>query len=292
MLGITVPDRASWIRTAMAELGRAIHHLRWLGETIGELGAAGADPVAAALREDCRTARERLTWLQEANSGGRIHPMLVVPGGVREDVPAGWTGQTGELVGELTGLGAALTDWIDSQQQLAAVGVLPADAAVRWATSGPVARGSGAELDLRIDEPYLTYRQLAEQGVLRAVVETGGGVQARLRVLAGELQVSLDCLVAAAADLADPALTGPVSVRLPRSLRVPEGSGYGWTENPTGINGWYLVSRGGTSPYRLKLRTASFNNAQALAAVVVGQPVADLTVTLMSFLLVAGDLAK
>ncbi len=79
---------------------------------------------------------------------------------------------------------------------------------------------------------------------------------------------------------------------LPKVLRVPEGRGYGSTENPSGINGWYLVSRGEPTPYRLKLRTASFNNAQTLPFALAGADLADLPLAVMTYLLVAGDIDK
>jgi NADH-quinone oxidoreductase subunit D len=85
---------------------------------------------------------------------------------------------------------------------------------------------------------------------------------------------------------------GPVNVRLPKSLRPPEGSTYAWTENPLGINGYYLVSRGERAPWRLKLRTASFNNVAALPAMVPGCRVADLVAVLGSMFFVVGDIDK
>jgi NADH-quinone oxidoreductase subunit D len=289
MLGLAVPPRATWIRTAMAELNRAIHHLRWLGETIGELATTSAE---SKLRDSCRVAREQLTDLHESNSGGRVHPMLVQPGGVRVDLPPGWSAAAAELASSLVPLCEELMAWVHSAEQLAGVAHVSTADAIAYGVSGPVARASGLPLDLRFDDPYVAYPELIEAGVLTRCVGQKGDAQTRLHVLTAELPISLDCLRFAAAQLAGPHADGAVSVRLPRSVRVPEGDGYGWTENPTGINGWFLVSKGGPMPYRLKLRTASFANAAALSQAVVGQRVADLPVSLMSFLLVAGDLAK
>ncbi|NQU37399.1 MAG: NADH-quinone oxidoreductase subunit D [Actinobacteria bacterium] len=289
MLGIQVPPRATWIRTAMAELNRAIHHLRWLGETIGELAATSSD---SGLRDKCRNAREQLTDLHEANSGGRVHPMLVQPGGVRVDLPPRWSAAVIDLTTSLTPLCDELMAWVDSADQLAGVAPVSGADAIAYGVSGPVARASGLPLDLRFDDPYVAYPELIDVGVLSRCVSYAGDAKARLQVLAAELPVSLECLRFSAEQLAGPHAQGAISVRLPRSVRVPEGDGYGWTENPTGINGWYLISKGGPMPYRLKLRTASFANAAALSEAVVGRRVADLPVALMSFLLVAGDLAK
>jgi len=81
-------------------------------------------------------------------------------------------------------------------------------------------------------------------------------------------------------------------VQLPKSIRVPEGHGYLVTENPGGANGWYLVSRGGPTPYRLHLRTASFNNAQAASIALVGTRWVDVPLAVMSMFLIAGDTDK
>jgi len=85
---------------------------------------------------------------------------------------------------------------------------------------------------------------------------------------------------------------GEIDTRLPRTIRLPEGEYYGAGETGSGINGWWIVSTGDVVPWRMKMRTASFNNAAALGACLPGTRAADLPVALMSFLLVAGDMDK
>jgi NADH-quinone oxidoreductase subunit D len=85
---------------------------------------------------------------------------------------------------------------------------------------------------------------------------------------------------------------GPVNVRLPKILKAPEGATYAWTENPLGLNGYYLVSRGEKTPWRMKLRTASFNNIAVLPRVLPGCVVADLIAVLGSMFFVVGDIDK
>ena len=85
---------------------------------------------------------------------------------------------------------------------------------------------------------------------------------------------------------------GPVNVRLPKVLRVPEGHIYTWTENPLGINGYYLVSRGDKVPWRLKLRSASFGNVQTLSHLLPGCLVGDMVAVLGSMFFVVGDIDK
>lgn len=293
-LGITVPARATWIRTLLAEVNRAIHHLRWLGETTVELDReTGMEPPLSAyqLRDRARQTRDALIDTLESISGGRLHPMLVQPGGLRADAPAGWTAEVTQAATGAESVAHELTDWADNAKQATGVGVLTTEAALTFAVSGPVARSSGLELDLRFDEPYCAYPDLIAADVLTRETTQNGDAQARFQVLAAELAVSLAVIRHCAIALDDMG-PGPVAVKLPRSLRLPEGDGYGWTENPTGINGWYLVSRGGTEPYRLRIRSASFANSQALSHILVGTPVRELPIAVMSFLLVTGDLAK
>jgi NADH-quinone oxidoreductase subunit D len=85
---------------------------------------------------------------------------------------------------------------------------------------------------------------------------------------------------------------GPVNVRLPKILKVPEGQTYTWTENPLGINGYYLVSRGDKTPWRLKLRSASFNNISVLPEMLPNTIVADMIAILGSMFFVVGDIDK
>ncbi len=105
------------------------------------------------------------------------------------------------------------------------------------------------------------------------------------------MHVSLDLAEACVERLA--ALErGPINVRLPKVLRVPEGSIYCWTENPLGLNGYYLVSRGDKTPWRLKLRSASFSNVQALSWLLPGNLIADMVAILGSTFFVVGDVDK
>ncbi len=85
---------------------------------------------------------------------------------------------------------------------------------------------------------------------------------------------------------------GPVNVKLPKILKVPEGHRYTQTENPLGFNGYYLVSRGDKTPWRMKLRSASFNNVAVLSAVLPGNLISDMVSILGSMFFVVGDVDK
>lgn len=289
-LGITVPDRARWLRTTLAEINRVVHHLRWIGATISL--AAGLDPThdRLPLSQRCHDLAERWTDLVEALTGGRLHPMYVVTGGVRVDSPAGWIDRVAELIGPSQDLAHDLVGWSAPALQ----GLLPVsrECAIAAGASGPVARASGLAIDLRIDDPYAAYPELLADGVLSATVRTEGDSAARIEVLVAEVSVSLACVAAGTRVLTSDELAPDVNIRLPRSLRVPHGSYYGCTENPSGINGWHLTSVGGPMPYRLKIRSASLGNVAAFCAAAPSTAVSQLPLALSTFLVVGGDLGR
>ena len=172
------------------------------------------------------------------------------------------------------------------------VGVLTREIAAAYGVSGPIARASGLDVDLRRDEPYLAYDRLfGPGGPGRVVTRTDGDALARLECLLEQVHVSLDLADACIDEMASLA-TGPINVRLPKVLRVPEGHTYCWTENPLGFNGYYLVSRGDKVPWRLKLRSASFGNVQVLTELLPGTLISDMVAILGSMFFVVGDVDK
>jgi NADH-quinone oxidoreductase subunit D len=287
MLGMEVPARAVWLRTLLAELNRVLNHLMFLAAFPLELGATA--PALSAFRE-----RETLQRVMEEVSGGRVHYMFNRVGGLKEDVPAGWFDRTRTAVAEvrrqvLADLDPLIRTDQDFAQRTKGIGVLPAAAVGSYGVSGPVARASGFDMDLRRDDPYLAYAELGFGSADFPVpLGTAGDAYDRFRCLLEQVHVSLD--------LADACLdripSGAVNVKLPKTVRAPEGHTYCWTENPLGVMGYYLVSRGEKTPWRLAMRTASFNNVAALPAVLPGTRIADLVTVLGSMFFVVGDIDK
>ncbi|WP_461023836.1 NADH-quinone oxidoreductase subunit D [Thalassiella azotivora] len=289
LLGMEVPERAVWARTLLAELNRVLNHLMFLGSYPLELGAIS--PMFYAFTE-----REELQAVMEEVSGGRLHYMFNRVGGLKEDLPAGWTGRVADAVAgvrrRLPDLEGLLVGNEILRARTRGVGVLDRPTALAYGVSGPIARASGVDLDLRRDEPYLAYGELfAPGGPGRVVTRTEGDSLARFECLLEQVHVSLD-LAEACVDRLRSLPRGPVNVRLPKVLRVPEGHRYTWTENPLGINGYYLVSRGDKTPWRLKLRSASFNNVQVLTQLLPGCLIADMVAILGSTFFVVGDVDK
>lgn len=283
LMGMEVPPRAVWLRTALAEVNRVVSHLAFLGSYPLEIGAA--ESTALAFR-----GREVLQTVLEEASGGRMHYMFNRIGGLKEEVPGGWTARARAALATVRTELPELTALIQADEtflsRTVGVGVLTAEQAAAFGASGPVARASGLDLDLRRDEPYLAYGELT----VPVITRTAGDCQARFAVLLEQVSVSL-ALAEQCLDRVDQ-LGGPINVRLPKVVKAPEGHTYAWTESPLGINGYYLVSRGDRTPWRLKLRTASFANVQALTTMIPGCRVADLVPILGSMFFVVGDVDR
>jgi NADH-quinone oxidoreductase subunit D len=231
--------------------------------------------------------------VMEEVSGGRMHYMFNRVGGLKEDLPAGWQGRARNAVAEVRSRmdvydGLVLGNEI-FRGRTRGVGVLSREAVHAYGVSGPIARASGVDFDLRRDEPYLAYGEL--QDTLTVVTREAGDCLARFECLLEQTHNAL-ALADACLDRIAELPPGPINQRLPKVLKAPEGHTYAWTENPLGINGYYLVSKGEKTPYRLKLRSASFNNIQALTELLPGTQVADMVAILGSLFFVVGDIDK
>ncbi len=288
MLGMEVPTRAVWLRTLLAELNRVLNHLMFMGSYPIELGAI--TPMFYAFRE-----RETLQQVMEELSGGRMHYMFNRVGGLKEDMPAGWLDRCTQAVRAVRSRVPQIEDLIFGneifQARTRGVGVLSPELIDAYGVSGPIARASGVDFDLRRDDPYLVYDELAADGVMQVATRSDGDCYSRFGLLLDQVAVSLD-IAEVCIDRLRSLDRGPINVRLPKILKAPEGATYAWTENPLGINGYYLVSRGEKTPWRMKLRTASFNNVAVLPEVLTGCVVADMVATLGSMFFVVGDVDK
>jgi NADH-quinone oxidoreductase subunit D len=278
--GITPPERATWIRTLLAEANRISVALAFLA------------PVAEdqSVRTILFGAREQLTAFQERATGGRVHPMFTRIGGVAAPLPAERLTDCAELIDRLTPAAARAIDLSHSLRgTLSGLARLSRSDAVAMGTSGPVARASGLDLDLRRDDPYAAYGELRE--LITVPVSDQGDAAARYEVLAAQIPISLS-LMSACVDRLRELGEGPIDVLLPKAVRVPEGITHAWMEGPLGIAGYLLASVGEKTPWRLKVRSASFNNVQAMAPALVGVPLDRLADAVMSFMFVVGDIDR
>ena len=281
MMGLAVPERAVWLRTLLAEHTRILSHCGFLGYVSHRMRG---DPGLRRLREELRTQTLRLT-------GNRIHPMATRVGGLAVDADDVWLRaerQVAERTAEVTEAVLTMIDSAAFADLTSGVALLDRDTISQFGVSGPAARASGVELDLRLQRPYLAYGEL--DGLITPPVRRSADAQSRLGVLAEELAISASLIIACIDRLIGQ--PGPVSVRLGKIIRVPEGEAYVAIEAPLGIAGVFLASRGEKTPWRLKLRTPSFNNISSLERLLVGVLTEALEATLASIGYVVGDVDK
>lgn len=277
-LGITPPERATWIRTLLAEANRISASLAFLA------------PVAGTVRAELEALRERFTSLQEQVTGGRVHPGYARIGGVAAPIDDDSLDDYLDALAILGALQSRVADAVQGYAEpLTGVASLSRDAAIDLGTSGIVARASGFDMDLRRDDPYLSYAQLADH--LTVVTRDAGDVPARYAVLVDQLPVSAALMSACIDELRRPG-PGPVEVTLPKVVRLPEGTFYSSIEGPLGISGCLVVGTGEKIPWRMKIRSASFATMQAMGPCLVGTRYEQLTDAVMSFPMVIGDVDR
>ncbi|MDO5682668.1 MAG: NADH-quinone oxidoreductase subunit D [Propionibacteriaceae bacterium] len=270
MLRLTPPVRATWIRTLLAEHTRILSHLGFLG------WLARDEPELVAR---VRRMRERLRDQFAVLTGNRVHPMAVRIGGMAVDPQEGWLATEQALMAEMSTLVEDLAVLPLPGEGLARVDAGLVDA---YGLSGPLARAAGVPLDDRTQGVY------AELGFAVMRLGTSGDAKARFALLLDECTVSADIVSACCTRLPE----GPVQVRLPKIVKLPEAESYTFVEAPLGRSGFHLVSRGDKTPWRMKLRSPSFHHVAALEEVLVGSPIEQIEVILASIGYVIGDLDK
>ena len=283
-LGLEVPPRAVWLRTLLAEHTRILSHCGFLMYVPHHRTAPSVARGLRDLRETLRNQTQRL-------SGNRIHPMINRVGGLALDATPEWLGFERRAMTTARKVAHEVADLLDSTELRSAgrsVAPLTRSMIEQYGVTGPAARASGVDLDQRRHRPYLAYAELAH--LIPAAGHTAGDAWARLRVLTDEMGQSADLVEACADRLTQ--LPGPVEVKLNKIVKLPEGETYLAVEAPLGVAGVFLVSRGEKTPWRLKLRTPSFNNVAALEALLIGVPTASLEVTLASIGYVVGDIDR
>jgi NADH-quinone oxidoreductase subunit D len=281
LMEVEVPPRAQYMRVILCEMNRILNHLMFFASFGAELGAI--TPTFYAFRE-----REDIQFAMEMATGGRMHFGFMRCGGLKEDVPAGFFRQALKGVRQVI---QRLPDYEDLvvgneiyKERTIGVGVLPTEVAYSYGVSGPIARGSNITMDVRKDEPYLVYDQF-DFDVHSA---PNGDAFDRFWVLLHEVVESAKIVEQAIEGIP----SGPILGKVPRVVQPPAGEVYVRTENPLGELGFYLVSDGDKRPYRMKIRTPSYNNVSVLPYVLKGTFVADMIAILGSFFFVLGDIDR
>jgi NADH-quinone oxidoreductase subunit D len=282
LMEIEAPPRAQWIRTVLFELARVANISLFLGETGLQLGALTA--AFYAFRD-----REFVLNQIEAVTGGRFHPNFDRIGGIKDDLPKGWIVETKQVMQRLR----EYCDMIETlllgneifQTRTRGIGVIPAEIGLAYGLSGANIRGSGVDWDIRRDNPCgLPYDQLD----WKVWTHPDGDSFSRYWVRLQETRESTYIVD----QLLDGLPSGPIMAKVPRIIKVPEGEAWVSTENPLGEMGYHIISKGDLGPFRVKIRSASFNNVSITPWVLRGVYVPDIVTILASLYFILGDIDR
>jgi NADH-quinone oxidoreductase subunit D len=282
LMGVEAPDRAQWIRTILFELSRIANVSLFLGDLGVQLGAI--TPVFLAFRD-----REYVLNLIESATGGRFHPNFDRIGGLKDDLPAGWIDETKVVMKKLRNFCDEIETLLFGneifQSRTRGIGVIPRDVALQYGLSGANLRASGVDWDLRRDQDIaLAYNKVD----FKVWTHPDGDSFARCWI---RLQETREATLIVD-KLLDGIPSGPVMAKVPKIIKVPEGEAWVSTENPLGEMGYYVVSRGDLGPFRVKIRSASFNNISVTPWLLRGVYVPDIITILASLYFILGDIDR
>ncbi|MCE9621592.1 MAG: NADH-quinone oxidoreductase subunit D [Actinomycetia bacterium] len=282
LMEVEAPPRAQWIRTILFELSRIANVSLFLGDLGVQLGAI--TPVFMAFRD-----REYVLNLIESATGGRFHPNFDRIGGLKEDLPAGWITETKQVMKKLRNFCDEIENLLFGneifQSRLRGIGVIPAEVAKQYGLSGANLRASGVDWDLRRDQKIaLAYDKVD----FKVWTHPDGDSFARCWIRLQETREATKIVD----QLLDGIPSGSVMAKVPRIIKVPEGEAWVSTENPLGEMGYYVVSKGDLGPFRVKIRSASFNNISIVPWVLRGVYVPDVISILASLYFILGDIDR
>ena len=308
LLGIEVPPRAQAIRVIMCELSRIGDHILGVGLQGMDLGAFTA--MLWAFIE-----REKVYDVFELASGGRLTTSYTRVGGLAFDLPEDCPARIRAFIERLEPVLQEMEGMLSRNriflERTQGVGTFSRQQAIDWGLSGPVARASGLDRDLRRDRPYSGY----EQYDFEVPVRTEGDVYARYLVRLAEVRQSLRIVeqaldrlpsgpvnaIGAKATLPDKdevysrmeSLIQHFMLEMPgHGIKAPKGAIYHATETPNGELGWYIVSDGTGVPYRVRVRPPSLYQFQSIKPMAEGRLVADVVAIMSSLGVIAGELDR
>ncbi len=282
LMEVEAPPRAQYIRTALFEMGRIANIMLFLGDMAVQLG--GVTAIFYAFRD-----REFVLNQIESVTGGRFHPNFNRIGGVKDDLPAGWIKETKSSMEKVRDFCDEMEDLVVGneifQSRCRGVGVIPADVATSYGLSGANLRASGVDWDLRRDaESPLAWKDLD----WKVWTHPDGDSFSRYWVRLQETREATYMVE----QLLDGLSTGPIMAKVPRIIKVPAGESYVQTENPLGAMGYYVISKGELTPFRVKIRTASFSNMSISPWLLEGVFVPDIATILASLYFILGDIDR
>ncbi|TMD67736.1 MAG: NADH-quinone oxidoreductase subunit D [Chloroflexi bacterium] len=277
LMQLEPPRRAQYIRLLVGELQRIASHLVFVGTYLVDLGAF--TPILWTFRD-----REGILSLFEALAGSRFTVNYLRVGGVLHDFPQGWMQECEAFLDQLEKNMRELEGLITGNEIFEArtqgVGYIDPQQAIAYGLTGAMARGSGVNWDLRVNRPYMAYREVP----VRMQVRQEGDCFARYKVRVQEIWESIRlCRVAL-----DQMPAGAIAARVPIAFRPPRGETYFAIENSRGEYGFYLISDGSEYPWRAKMRAPSFVNLQILPELLRGHKMSDVVAIMGSLDIVLG----
>lgn len=284
LAGITVPERAEYIRVITAELTRLQNHASTIGFLTQEMGASGS-PLMYSFRE-----REKILDLFEALTGSRMMCNYMRFGGCRVDLPSGWLEQVKKVVGEFPRFLDEFERLLAENEILMArtqgVGVLSKELAISGGVTGPILRASGVNYDIRKVDKYGIYDRFD----FKVPLGEHGDVYDRYMIRMLEMRESVKILNQALREIPG----GPimdVKTKI-RGFRPKAGEAYGRIESPKGELGFYLISDGSANPYRYRVRPPSLINLTVLEDMCLGANLADTIVIFGTIDIVLGEVDR
>lgn len=294
LMGVKVSEKVEYIRVIVGELNRIASHL------VGGIGTYGLDVGAFTPFLYCFRDRELILNIFERLCGARLLYNYIWVGGLSHDVYPAFLDdvdavcrQLRNTIGELNRL---LTGNKIFTTRTMGIGILPADVAVNYGVTGPMIRACGMKWDLRRDDTYSIYERFDFE--IPVGLEQDGAVPGdcynRYWVRMREMEESLKILQQAIRDCrATPSLLhGDVQKDVPKRVKPPAGEIYSRTETSKGELGFYIISEGGTNPYRVKVRPPCFVNLSVLPDIARGYYVADLIAIMGSIDFVMGEVDR
>ena len=281
LMGIEAPRRAQYIRLLTGEMQRIASHLVAVGTYLVDLGAF--TPILWTFRD-----REGIMSLFEALCGSRFNVNYLRVGGVLHDFPNGWLKECEAFLDRLDKNMVELEVLITGNEIFEArtrgVGYVDPQQAIAYGLTGPMLRASGVNFDLRVNRPYMAYREVP----VKVQVRQEGDCYARYKVRIQEIYESIRlCRVAI-----DKMPGGPIGTRTPIALRPPRGETYFAIESSKGELGVYFISDGSEYPWRAKLRGPSFVNLQILPEMLRGHKMSDVVAIIGSLDIVLGEVDR
>jgi len=258
-----VPERAQYLRVIALELNRLHSHLLTLGH-------AGLEIGYETLFQYFWRDREPIMDLIELTSGNRVYSSLMTVGGVRRDITPEQIPKIKTVLEDLRGKMPFYRKIYQEEPSLRLrmkdVGTLSREDALKLSVVGPVARGSGVDMDIRKTQPYAAYGEIP----FNQIVYTDGDTWARMNVRMDEVEESIKIIEYAVDHLP----SGPIRIDVPRS--IPVGEAVTSVEAPRGELFYYVRSNGTDMPDRVKIRTPTFANIPAFLKTAIGESIADV----------------